>query len=54
MKLRAVNDEAAPRQSIAARYLAACLRWQHEHGAKASAVPQVAKELLHEMGSHAN
>lgn len=38
-----------PIESVAARYLVACLKWRHVHGARVSAVPDVAKVLLEEM-----
>jgi len=47
------NSGATKVTPLAARYLAACLKWQHMHGARASAVPIVAQELLREIDAYA-
>src|SRR5258707_15682791 len=48
LELRSSTVEAA-QTAPAARYLVACLRWQHVHGARPSAVPVIARELLREL-----
>ncbi len=53
LELHGSSSGAAQVTPLAARYLAACLRWQHTHGAKPSAVPVVAQELLREVEAYA-
>src|SRR5690242_1143407 len=47
MELRQITAES-PGWSAAVQYLTACLRWQHIHQGKPSAVREVAKQLLQE------
>jgi hypothetical protein len=54
MELRASSSDRASSLPLAARYLQACLEWQHVHRAKAGAVPLVARALLRDMKGHAN
>lgn len=54
IELRTSGLEVVSRDPTAARYLEACLRWQHVHGANPEAVPLVAKALVQELGLHAN
>jgi hypothetical protein len=54
IELRTSGLELASRDPAAARYLEACLKWQHVHGANTEAVPLVAKALAQELGLHAN
>ena len=54
IELRMSGLEAPLWDPAAARYLEACLKWQHVHGANPQAVPLVAKALGQELGLHAN
>ena len=54
IELRMSGAQVSSWDPAAARYLEACLKWQHVHGASPGAVPLVAKALGHELGLHAN
>jgi hypothetical protein len=54
IELRMSGVHALPWDPSAARYLEACLKWQHVHGARPHAVRLVAKALGQELGLHAN
>ena len=54
IELRMSGFQASFRDPTAARYLEACLKWEHVHGANPDAVPLVAKALGQELQLHAN
>jgi hypothetical protein len=54
LELRASGNDRASSLPLAARYLQACLKWQHVHRAEVGAVPLVARALLRDMKAHAN
>ena len=53
MELRQSYSVDRSNVSPAARYLAACLNWQHVRKQDAAALKQVAETLLQEIGGHA-
>jgi hypothetical protein len=54
IELRMSLPQGPFRDPTAARYLEACLKWQHVHGSDPKAVPLVAKALGQELGLQAN
>ena len=53
LELRRTYTEISSEHPLAGRYLAACLKWEHEHRSERQAVAKVARDLLGEMGEHA-
>ncbi len=53
MELRRTYSTDPGQQSAGARYLYACLRWQHLHNGAPEAVPVVARDLLKELEAYA-
>ncbi|MGH8668738.1 MAG: hypothetical protein ACREUH_05840 [Burkholderiales bacterium] len=53
LELRRTYTEISSEQPFAARYLTACLKWQHQYKSERQAVAEVARDLLREMREHA-
>jgi hypothetical protein len=54
IELRMSGVQVSSWDPAAARYLEACLKWQHVHDANPDAVPMVAKALGQQLGLQAN
>jgi hypothetical protein len=53
LELRRTYTEISSEQPLAARYLIACLKWQHQYKSERQAVAKVARDLFREIGEHA-